>query len=257
MAQNTGNARNILVGASPLFLSVEDSTTSGYNSSMVPATVATSNTASPTPVVAGTALRNTLLPAFKNGAAGSGSPVTGYIAGSSYIDSLNAIDTAPGVTGAAYRNVGYTNNGLQITYNPTYDSVTVDQLLDTAKLFKSAMEVMIATEFAEGTLENVLAVFGQKAGSLNSGVLNLEAGALGAAPVERQLIAVGQAPTTDASSKTERVYYARRVLSVQQSQFSLARNAASTFPVTFRLLPSGASADAGSEYGVIVDRTWN
>jgi len=30
MAQNTGNARNILVGASPLFLSVEDSTTSGY-----------------------------------------------------------------------------------------------------------------------------------------------------------------------------------------------------------------------------------
>jgi len=257
MAQNTGNARNILVGASPLFLSVEDSTTTGYNSSMVPATVATSNTSSPTPAVAGTALRNTLVPAFKNGAAGSGSPLTGYVAGSSYIDSLNAIDTAPGATGAAYRNVGYTNNGLQITYNPTYDSVTVDQLLDTAKLFKSAMEVMIATEFAEGTLENVLAVFGQKASTLNAGVLGLEAGALGAAPVERQLIAVGQAPTSDATSKTERVYYARRVLSVQQSQFSLARNAASTFPVTFRLLPSGASGDVGSEYGVIVDRTWN
>ena len=28
--QNTGNARNILVGASPLFLTVEDSTVSGY-----------------------------------------------------------------------------------------------------------------------------------------------------------------------------------------------------------------------------------
>ena len=262
MAQNTGNARNILVGASPLFLSVEDSTTSGYNSSMVPAAVATSNTATPTAAVAGTALRNTLVPAFKNGAAGSGSPVTGYVAGSSYIDSLNAIDTTPGATGAAYRNVGYTNNGLQITYNPTYDSVTVDQLLDTAKLFKSAMEVMIATEMAEGTLENVLSVFGQKASTLSavasgSQTLGLEAGALGAAPVERQLIAVGQAPTTDSTSKTERVYYARRVLSVQQSQFSLARNAASTFPVTFRLLPSGASGDAGSEYGVIVDRTWN
>jgi len=257
MAQNTGNARNILVGASPLFLSVEDSTTTGYNSSMVPAAVATSNTATPTAAVAGTASRNTLVPAFKNGAAGSGSPVTGYVAGSSYIDSLNAIDTTPGTTGAAYRNVGYTNNGLQITYNPTYDSVTVDQLLDTAKLFKSAMEVMIATEFAEGTLENVLAVFGQKASTLSGGVLGLEAGALGAAPVERQLIAVGQAPTSDATSKTERVYYARRVLSVQQSQFSLARNAASTFPVTFRLLPSGASGDAGSEYGVIIDRTWN
>ena len=32
--QNTGDARNILVGASPLFLSVEDSTVSGYDSSM-------------------------------------------------------------------------------------------------------------------------------------------------------------------------------------------------------------------------------
>jgi hypothetical protein len=34
----------------------------------------------------------------------------------------------------------------------------------------------------------------------------------------------------------------------------LARNAASTFPVTFRLLPSGDSANAGQEYGFIVDR---
>ena len=249
MAQNTGNARNILVGASPLFLSVEDSTTSGYVENMVPGTA-----------VSGATGRNKTVPAFKNGSAAVGQ--TPAVAGESYTTTLNAVETdsttVSATKGAAYRNVGFTNNGLQITYNPTYDSVTVDQLLDTAKLFKSAMEVMIATEFAEGTLENVLAVFGQKQSTLTGGgtTLGLEAGALGAAPVERQLVAVGQAPTTTASSQTERVYYARRVLSVQQSQFSLARNAASTFPVTFRLLPSGASADAGSEYGTIVDRTW-
>ena len=252
MAQNTGNARNILVGASPLFLSVEDSTTSGYVEDLTPGTA-----------VAGATGRNKTVPAFKNGTAGSGSPVTGYVAGESYTTTLNAVDvdasgTASATTGAAYRNVGFTNNGLQITYNPSYGSVTVDQLLDSAKLFKETMEVMIATEFAEGTLENVLGVFGQSSATLtNAGKkLGLAAGALGEAPVERQLVAVGQAPTTAASSKTERVYYARRVLSVQQSQFSLARNAASTFPVTFRLLPSGASADAGAEYGTIVDRTW-
>ena len=252
MAQNTGNARNILVGASPLFLSVEDSTTSGYVEDLTPGTA-----------VAGATGRNKTVPAFKNGTAGSGSPVTGYVAGESYTTTLNAVDvdasgTASATTGAAYRNVGFTNNGLQITYNPSYGSVTVDQLLDSAKLFKETMEVMIATEFAEGTLENVLGVFGQSASTLtNAGKqLGLAAGALGEAPVERQLVAIGQAPTTAASSKTERVYYARRVLSVQQSQFSLARNAASTFPVTFRLLPSGASADAGAEYGTIVDRTW-
>jgi len=251
MAQNTGNARNILVGASPLFLSVEDSTTSGYVENLVPGTA-----------VSGAVGRNKTVPAFKNGTAGSGTPVVGYVAGESYITTLNTVDvdnaTTSATTGAAYRNVGFTNNGLQITYNPSYGSVTVDQLLDTAKLFKETMEVMIATEMAEGTLENVLAVFGQSQSTLTSNgkQLGLAAGALGEAPVERQLVAVGQAPTTAASSKTERVYYARRVLSVQQSQFSLARNAASTFPVTFRLLPSGASADAGAEYGTIVDRTW-
>ena len=250
MSQNTGNARNILVGASPLFLSVEDSTTSGYVENMVPGTA-----------ISGATGRNKTVPAFKNGSAAGAGGTPAAVAGESYTTTLNAVDTtssgtASATTGAAYRNVGFTNNGLQITYNPTYDSVTVDQLLDTAKLFKSAMEVMIATEFAEGTLENVLAVFGQKQSTLSGSTLGLEAGALGAAPVERQLVAIGQAPTTAESSKTERVYYARRVLSVQQSQFSLARNAASTFPVTFRLLPSGAAGDAGSEYGTIVDRTW-
>ena len=251
MAQNTGNARNILVGASPLFLSVTDITSADYLAS-APAGVLNAFTAN----------KNTSVPAFASGL--------------SYTDSLNDIETTAAATdgtarsgstpssqkGAFYRNVGYTNNGLQVTYNPSYGSVTVDQLLDSAKLFKETMEVMIATEMAEGTLENVLAVFGQRSETLaSSGTganstkkLGLAGGALGEAPTERQLIAVGQAPTSQAAPSTERVYYARRVLSVQQSQFSLARSAASTFPVTFRLLPSGDSAHVGQEYGFIVDR---
>jgi hypothetical protein len=237
MAQNTGNAKNILVGASPLFISNTDSTdTANYVEDSEPT----------------------------------------LVSGVSATTTLNATESGA----FYYRNVGYTNNGLQITYNPSYGSVTVDQLLDTAKLFKESMEVMIATEMAEGTLENLLAVFGQAGdnahasaisatdtlttesgfttGTVNkTRTLGLAAGALGIAPTERQLIAVGQAPTTTdgANSKsTERVYYARRVLSVQQSQFSLARNNPTTFPVTFRLLPSGNAAYAGQEYGKIIDR---
>jgi hypothetical protein len=223
--QVAGNAKNILVGASPLFISNQDSTTSGYS-------------------------------AKENSEPGS-SNAGAFQTGVSYTDTLNAIDASTSTF--AYRNVGYTNNGLQITYNPTYGSVTVDQLLDTAKLFKESMEVMIATEMSEGTLENVLVVFGQPSDTLATtgtgtskvDTLGLAAGALGVAPTERQLIAVGQAPTS-AATKAERVYYARRVLSVQQSQFSLARNAATVFPVNFRLLPDGAYQ--GKEYGVIVDR---
>jgi hypothetical protein len=232
MAQSVGNAKNILVGASPLFLSNIDINDSDYVSN---AEAGIRNPASGTPV-----------------------KVPAFITGQSYTTTLNAQDQVAGEFG--YRNVGFTNNGLQITYNPTYDSVTVDQLLDTAKLFKSAMEVMIASEMSEGTLENIATVFGQPASTLadnavagtgNVKTLGLEAGALGAAPTERQLIAVGLAPTA-ASTTSERVYYARRVLSVQQSQFSLARTTPTTFPVTFRLLPDASYA--GSEYGKIIDR---
>ena len=232
MAQSVGNAKNILVGASPLFLSSIDVNDADYIAN----------------AEAGVAI-----------AAGSGTVgVPAFAASVSYTTTLNNVNQSAGLFG--YRNVGFTNNGLQITYNPTYDSVTVDQLLDTAKLFKSAMEVMIATEMSEGTLENIAAVFGQAASTLsdngltgaqNKKELGLEAGALGAAPTERQLIAVGQAPTAT-STTSERVYYARRVLSVQQSQFSLARTTPTTFPVTFRLLPDAAYA--GSEYGKIIDR---
>jgi len=231
MAQSVGNARNILVGASPLFLSTIDVNDADYIENAEAG-------------VAVTAAANTVgVPAFASGV--------------SYANTLNAVNQTAGLFG--YRNVGFTNNGLQITYNPTFDSVTVDQLLDTAKLFKSAMEVMIATEMSEGTLENIATVFGQPASTLSTSgtgvtkkdVLGLEAGALGAAPTERQLIAVGLAPTAT-STASERVYYARRVLSVQQSQFSLARTTPTTFPVTFRLLPDASYA--GSEYGKIIDR---
>ena len=224
------SAKNILVGASPLFLSALDSTSGNYKDDMEPGSTDGVNFVTKNP---------TATP-----------PIPATV---SYTDTLNA--NAAGAS-AKWRNVGFTNNGLQITYNPSYGSVTVDQLLDSAKLFKETMEVMIATEMAEGTLQNVLAVFGQRSDTLSTDgkTLGIAGGALGEAPTERQLIAVGQAPTSATESATERVYYARRVLSVQQSQFSLARNSASTFPVTFRLLPSGDSAHAGKEYGFIVDR---
>lgn len=233
------NAKNIIVGAAPVFLSTKDSTDATY-----------------------VAQYENLLDAGH----------ISFTAGTSATAALSASDKV--------RNVGFTNNGLQITYNPTYEDVTVDQLLDAAKLFKSAMQVMIMTEMTEGTLQNVLAVFGQgtstltKDGSASTDnyptkgatsagnkdlSLGLEAGALGVQPTERQLIAVGQAPTfavnsagADVSASTERVYYARRVLSVQQSQFTLARNTPTTFPVTFRLLPDANYV--GSEYGKIIDR---
>jgi hypothetical protein len=188
-----------------------------------------------------------------------------------------------------WRDVGYTNTGLEVSYEPGYGEVTVDQLLDAARLFKQTVKVMLKTEITEGTLENVHLVFGQSdpivtysaavgtsdvtftpatnttAGYKNA-QLNLAAGALGDAPVERSIVAVGQAPANlgteaspvDASTLgKERVYVARRVVQVETTAHALKRDGATVFPVQFRCLPDDRDMYDGAEYGVIVDRVYS
>ena len=187
-----------------------------------------------------------------------------------------------------YREVGYTNTGLEISYEPNYGEVMVDQLLDAARLFKQTLKVMLKTELVEATLENLQLSWGQmdtyyvnKTGSSISGVnaldstkvqsadslsntLHMAAGALGDSPVERNLVAVGNAPGyinndgTKASKRNkERVYVARRVVSTDTTAHGLKRDSATVFPVNFRCLPDDRDTDyAGSEYGIVIDRVW-
>lgn len=234
-----GQVRNIIVGAAQVFISKGDSTdTANYKKAM---------------------------PRFGSSAAGAHleiSPQTSF-----------------------WRNVGYTSEGFEISYEPQYGEVEVDQLLDSARIFKTQLRVMLRTSMSEGTLQNVRTAFGQGnatqvnsvydqsgatvsevsaasyyANSLNadgsgSNVLRLAAGALGEPPVERSLIAIGPGPTTDTySTKTERVYLARRVLSMETVSHALRRNEATVYPVTFRCLPDDNFPDA--EYGEILDRVY-
>jgi len=197
-----------------------------------------------------------------------------------------------------WRDVGYTNNGLEISYEPGYNDVMVDQLLDAARLFKSTLKVLLTTELTESTLENVNLAFGQTETQLTwsvtgtastttvlnydgstattpSATLAIAAGALGDAPVERTIVAVGNAPyhfgTTGSSYGTasttalgsdvsspnkERVYVARRVVQIQSTAHGLKRDSATVFPVQFRCLPDDNDLYDGAEYGVIIDRVF-
>lgn len=153
-----------------------------------------------------------------------------------------------------FTNVGYTSEGVEISYEPDYGEVTVDQLLDAARLFKQGLRVSVRTSMVEGTLDNMNIAFGQASTALtsNGSTLNIAAGALGDAPAERTIVFVGQAPTSGTAK--ERVYVARRVVQVETVAHSLRRTEATMFPVNFRCLPSDAYS--GSEYGKVVDRSW-
>jgi len=181
--------------------------------------------------------------------------VPAFVTTESYKTTLsNSANIAAGI-----ENVGYTSNGIEITFQPDFGEVQVDQILDVAKLYKQGMQVTLATSFAEATLENLLfSIAGQGddlSGSKSTSAgrtLNLASGDIGECPVERALIAVG--PGTgdcDESSSVERVYVAYRALSIENVTVSAKRDTATMFDVTFRLLPE----DATGSYGKIIDRT--
>lgn len=237
---NKGEVRNIIVGAAQVFVSKGDSTSvveGGYNKAM---------------------------------------PVFGSAAAADYLEGVGPA--------ADWRNVGFTSEGFEISYEPTYGEVEVDQLLDSARIFKTQLRVMLRTSMSEGTLANVRTAFGQsnnsqvntvysEGGTASTGVssytseeldadgsgkdvLRLSAGSLGEQPVERSLLAIGAGPTTsDNTSQTERVYLARRVLSMETVSHALRRNEATVYPVTFRCLPDDDYA--GAEYGEILDRVYS
>ena len=215
MAYTIGDSKQIIVGAAALFVNVA-------GSELVPST----------------------LPEF--------------VKGEAYVETLAG--------NAGFRNVGFTSNGLEMQFQPDFGEVQVDQILDSAKLFKQGMKVNLRTSFAEATLENLLIAIAAPASDLTTGTskapgvagtgattttLNLSSGKLGECPVERGLVAVGPG-TGDctAANGKERIYVAFRSLSMDSVTIAAKRDTATTFEVSFRLLPNGTGS-----YGHLVDRT--
>jgi len=162
---------------------------------------------------------------------------------------------------AAFRPVGYTMEGVEVSYEPDYGDVEVDQLLDSARLFKQGMRVTVNTTLAEATLENLLVIWGQDTSSLTgatgAGSVTILAGALGDAPIARSLLFVGPAPVTgtDANpTRNERVYNVLNAVQTESSSFALRRSETTGLPASFRCLPYSANASSAAAYGTITDR---
>lgn len=157
-------------------------------------------------------------------------------------------------------NIGYTSDGLEVAFEPDFGEVSVDQVLDVAKLYKQGMKVSMKTSFAEATLENLLISLAYAESELTGSKstsggqeLNLSAGDIGECPVERGIVAVGPGTGDCAvSDKVERVYVAYRALSIESVNVTAKRDEATKFEVNFRLLPE----DTTGSYGKIIDRTW-
>lgn len=214
--------KNIIIGAASVFVSTQDST-------------------------------NALWPA------GATLPTITAAASAVSTNAAGVVWLGSDTTNALFRHVGFTTDGVEVAYNPDYGNVEVDQLLDSAKLFKQSMTISVNTTFAEPTLANLMLTWGQQVSTLSDpggtadSELGMAAGALGDEPVERALVFIGPAPRNASSGiKRERLYMARRALSVEASSHSLARADSTVVPVSFRLLPDPTYT--GKEYGIVRDR---
>jgi hypothetical protein len=175
-----------------------------------------------------------------------------------------AVEVLDGGTG--FRNIGYTTDGLELSFEPNYNEVMVDQILDSAKIFKTEMKAYAQCTLAEATLQNLLVVIGgQTADYSSTGVtsidgisattggityLDLKPGELFDVPVERTVVWVGNPAGKASGEKKERIYYAPRAMSMETVSVNVKRDEPSTLPVRFRLL-----ADTSGKYGRVYDRT--
>lgn len=96
---------------------------------------------------------------------GTDSAFPDFKGGESYKDTL--------AEDASWTNVGYTQNGMELTITPDFGEVEVDQLLDAAKIYKQGMQVTLGTTFAEATLENLLFAIAASPNDLNGGFTDM------------------------------------------------------------------------------------
>ena len=158
-------------------------------------------------------------------------------------------------------DVGATQGGLEISWEPDMVDIEIDQYGDAAKVIQSKVKVMVKTTLAEGTLNNLATAWSYDnqdggadivANNDGAGTKTLLFGSQGVYPFEYALQVTGNAPGSTASVTKTRKFNTKRAVSMTTSMISMKRAEATVFEVSFRVLP--VTGDTGYEYGKIIDQ---
>jgi len=149
-------------------------------------------------------------------------------------------------------NVGATQEGASLAWEPDMVDIEVDQFGDAALVVQSKVKVSLKTTLAEATLNNLVVAWGLKAADLvTTSVKTLSIPLYSVYPQEHTVVLVGKAPNSTASVTKTRTYTTYRAIQYSGSEHALNRSENVKFPVDFRILPDGSHT--GAEYGTIVD----
>jgi hypothetical protein len=173
-------------------------------------------------------------------------------------DSANATSIA---TMDAFSDLGATQNGVEISWEPDMVDIEIDQFGDAARIVQSKVKVMVKTTLAEATLNNLALAWNYDSVGTTDVVSNNDGtntktflfGAQTVFPYEKAIVITGTAPNSAAGGVKTRKFYTKRAISMDASNITMKRAEASVFAVGFRILPK--VEDTGYEYGKIVDQT--
>lgn len=158
-----------------------------------------------------------------------------------------------GDTSGSAVDLGATQDGAEIAWEPDMVDIEVDQFGDAARIVQAKVKVSIKTKLAEGTLENLLIAWNYPGSKLvtGGGFKTLSIGIQSVYPQERYLKITGNAPGSTAAVTKARTYECTRVVSYSSSSHMMKRSENVAFPVEFRILPDPTKT--GAEYGTIKD----
>ena len=159
-------------------------------------------------------------------------------------------------------DIGATQGGVEISWEPDMVDIEIDQYGDAAKVIQSKVKVMLKTTLAEATLNNLAIAWSYdrtdngddiKVNNDGANTKTFMFGSQSVYPYEYALQIVGNAPGSTASVTKTRKFNTKRAVSFESSMISMKRAEATMFAVSFRVLPN--PADSGYEYGKIIDQS--
>jgi hypothetical protein len=159
-------------------------------------------------------------------------------------------------------DIGATQGGVEISWEPDMVDIEIDQYGDAAKVIQSKVKVMLKTTLAEATLNNLAIAWSYdrtdngddiKVNNDGANTKTFMFGSQSVYPYEYALQIVGNAPGSTASVTKTRKFNTKRAVSFESSMISMKRAEATMFAVSFRVLPN--PADTGYEYGKIIDQS--
>lgn len=150
--------------------------------------------------------------------------------------------------GTTWKELGYTEDGVTVDYEPTFQDHEVDEELLPVKKTKTKEKTTVTANLAENTLENYRVAMGLPASTLvtdttaKTKTLNLK---VNFDIPEHQLKLVGKSP-----DNLDRTIIYNRVVSVGKVSTKHNKKDKKLIPIEFEVL----SDDTGT-YGTIVDKT--